>query len=682
MKRSLLFFLTLFLTGYGHVTHAQNLSWSTTKGPYSTTVNAFDTAHGAIFAGTKTGLFESSNGGNVWFAVPSVPGIIYDILAIGTNIYTAGAGITVSTDSGVTWIARDSGLPLFPLVYALKNQHDTLYACMGGEGLFRSIDAGKYWAQPSPDIANKSINTMIATRTSLILAEGAGILRSTNKGFSWDEPSGVIADQAVHVFAMKDNFILAGTEAGVYRSSDDGVTWVESRTGMRDDEIVTSISISADNKTIFAGTSTSNSESGIYLSGDGGNSWQLINTGLVSYSVNSVFTMGSETFAGTALGISRSDNNGDSWHVTSEGLPKQAVLSLVARDYYYILAGTAGSFIFGTGDLGENWVLNKKGLTRPNVNALLSAGGTIFAGTDAQPKQGFGGMHRSTDNAASWSQINSGIPIMSIKSLASYGTNIYGYGDSGSFSSADSGISWNPSSSFVEKLLYSDNSALYVVTNTGILLYTDNGGWAPTGFPQNQNVLSLTKNSKYLYVGTDSGIYRGSNLVWKLVTGDSLTVQSLWSNDNIVVAGTKTGIYASSDNGLTWQYQQSAGAVSVNAFCYGNRNLFAATSAGVIKASLVQFGVQSKSEDNVLSLSATNPSNSLAIIHYRINESNKTSLTAFDLLGRECSRIFSDQRDPGEYNLDWNTSSLASGTYMLRLVSGGKQASAMINVVH
>ena len=682
MKQLLLFFFTLFLTGYGYVSHAQNLSWVATKGPYSTTVNTFDTAHGAIFAGTKTGLFESTNGGNLWFAVPSVSGIVYDIATIGTNIYTGGVGITLSTDSGVTWVVRDSGLPQFPLVYALRNLHDTLYACMGGQGFFRSLDAGKYWAQPSPDIANKTINTMIATGTSLILAEGAGILRSSNNGFSWTEPNGVIADQAVHVFAMKDHVIFAGTEAGVYRSIDDGVTWTESRVGMRADDIVTSLVVSGDDKTIFAGTKDVNSEVGIYRSQDDGNSWQLVNNGLSNLSISSLFTTGTEIFVGTALGISRSDNNGDSWQTISEGLPKPVVTAL-GSIYNIAIAGTAGSYSFSSDDAGDHWMQHRKGLTQKNLNTILTFGTTVFAGTDAFPKQGIGGVHRSTDNGITWIQTNTGMPIMSITSLASYGTKIFACGDSGIFSSSDNGNSWKPSSSlFIPKVLYSDDASLYAGMKSAIWIFTDNAGWEQTTFSQNQNIHAITKKGKYLYAGTDSGVYRDSQSVWKLITGDTLAVLSLWSNSIIIVAGTKTGMYVSSDDGITWQFQQSAGVIPVNAFCTTNRNLYAGTSSGVIKAPLAQFGVKIFSVGNALSLNVTNPSSGHAIIHYRIDERSNTSVMAYDLLGKECARILNDERDPGEYNLEWNTSSLASGAYILRLVSGGKQASSMINVVH
>src|SRR5579872_278301 len=98
MKPFFLLFIVSFLFVFGHSSYAQSLSWSPAKGPYSTTVYAFDSAHGVLYAGTKNGLFQSTNNGALWLAVPSVPGIIYDVETIGGIIYTAGAKITVSPD--------------------------------------------------------------------------------------------------------------------------------------------------------------------------------------------------------------------------------------------------------------------------------------------------------------------------------------------------------------------------------------------------------------------------------------------------------------------------------------------------------------------------------------------------------------------------------------------------------
>ena len=108
------------------------------------------------------------------------------------------------------------------------------------------------------------------------------------------------------------------------------------------------------------------------------------------------FTNGNNILAGTALNISHSTNNGDSWQSASSGLPKLAVKSLGAI-YSTVFAGTLGYYSFVTNDQGGQWSQDRKGLTQKNVNALLGRDLLEFAGTDANAKQGIGGVHRSTD---------------------------------------------------------------------------------------------------------------------------------------------------------------------------------------------------------------------------------------------------------------------------------------------
>lgn len=669
---------------------AQTLQWSATQGPYSTAVNSFDTSSGAIFAGTTIGLYKSTNGGGLWLPVPAVRNLTSDITAKNGKLYVGGAGgFMLSTDAGATWAVRDSGFPLFAFVYSLKSANGVLYACLGGDGLYRTKDEGKYWEHiNSGGIENKTISSLIITANSFIAAEGAGVLRSTDNGFSWTESSGDIANQAVHVFAVKDNKIFAGTDAGIFISIDSGATWNSSGTGMHSDDMISTILVSGDDKTIFAGATNTNSGVGIYRSNDGGASWQLVNNGLPDLSINSLFTTGTQVYAGTSLGISSTYNNGDSWITSSTGLPKPAIASLTSFNGR-VFSGSKGSYVFFTDDKGDHWEISKKGLTRPNVNTLLVAGSTLLAGTDAAPKEGKGGIHRSTDNGNTWAQVNDGIPITPITSLTNIGTKIYAGGDRGVVILTDDGKSWSQMnaglSDTMVKALTDFRSDLFAGTQSGVFEALGNWSIKNTGL-SNAHIHAFTSTSSYLYAATDSGVYRhaadSDGFLWRRVSSDSLFIQSLWSNDYILAAGTKTGIYLSSDNGNSWQFQQSAGAVSVNTFCAANRNLYAGTNSGVIAAPLAQFGVQSSTQENSISLQVTNPSTQSATIRYTLKERSDISMIAYDLLGKQYSLITNEKREAAEYTFQWNTSALASGIYIIHLKAGATQRSAMVNVVH
>src|SRR5271157_3102336 len=71
-----------------------------------------------------------------------------------------------------------------------------------------------------------------------------------------------------------------------------------------------------------------------------------------------------------------------------------------------------------------------------NIMALCVSGATIFAGTRD-------GVHRSTDNGASWTAANSGLTNTNVVAFAVSGNNIFaGTNGGGVYVSTDNGASW------------------------------------------------------------------------------------------------------------------------------------------------------------------------------------------------------------------------------------------------
>ena len=329
---------------------------------------------------------------------------------------------------------------------------------------------------------------------------------------------------------------------------------------------------------------------------------------------------------------------------------------------------------------------HKRGLTRPNVKAILGVGNSFFAGTDALPIQGNGGLHLTTDYGTTWKQVTNGIPVMSISSLEKNNTKLYAAGDSGIYSSSNNGNTWEQASTLIAKALFVTDPKVYVVTKINIWEYATNSGWSPVIIQdvQNRDFHDINEINSTIFLATDSGIYKTSDngLKWQLLTADSLNVQKLFGNELLLVAGTSAGIYCSSNGGTTWQFQESAGKVSVNGFTSTGGNLYAATNAGVIKAALGTFAVKASAQKSMLLLQVRNPSKDNTEIKFKINEHGITSLIVYDLLGREISTLMRELKDAGEYEFDWNTSSIPSGTYMLRLISNKDQTAITVNVIH
>ena len=76
-----------------------------------------------------------------------------------------------------------------------------------------------------------------------------------------------------------------------------------------------------------------------------------------------------------------------------------------------------------------------------------------------------------------------------------------------------------------------------------------------------------------------------------------------------------------------------------------------------------------------------NPVRDIVSIRYSIPEPARVHLTLSDILGRELASLASGDHGPGAYHLDLLTDGLPSGTYVLKLSSGGQAASRRITLL-
>ena len=73
---------------------------------------------------------------------------------------------------------------------------------------------------------------------------------------------------------------------------------------------------------------------------------------------------------------------------------------------------------------------------------------------------------------------------------------------------------------------------------------------------------------------------------------------------------------------------------------------------------------------NILSQNYPNPFNSITNIKYNIPQSGFVTLKVYNMLGKEVATLVNQEQKAGEYNVDFDASSLAGGVYMYRIQSG------------
>jgi len=80
--------------------------------------------------------------------------------------------------------------------------------------------------------------------------------------------------------------------------------------------------------------------------------------------------------------------------------------------------------------------------------------------------------------------------------------------------------------------------------------------------------------------------------------------------------------------------------------------------------------LNSKPSTYQLSQNFPNPFNPSTVISYQLPVSAQVTLKVFDVLGNEVASLVNLQQEAGSYNVTLDASTLASGTYIYRLIAG------------
>ncbi|NNG26388.1 MAG: hypothetical protein HKM87_02580, partial [Ignavibacteriaceae bacterium] len=126
--------------------------WTRTNGPEGVAVRSLANINGTIYAGTEVN------------------------------------GVYISTDDGITWIARNEGIETYG-ISSIINFQGYIFAGTLGYGVYRSSDGGLSWTAPTT--GNTLFVTSLVVNSPYIYAGAAslGLYRSSDNGITWTEVS-------------------------------------------------------------------------------------------------------------------------------------------------------------------------------------------------------------------------------------------------------------------------------------------------------------------------------------------------------------------------------------------------------------------------------------------------------------------------------------------------------------
>jgi len=385
----------------------------------------------------SSGVFRTTDSGATWTKLggATIPDDVrVSSIAVGGGgtvivATTFNRGIFRSTDSGASFTAINGNLPAPDgagriSVYGLSIGATSaeMLASVADHGMYGTANGGTTWTALNsglPGVVTLAGPSRENNTTFYIGIDGSGIYRTTNSGLGWSQWFSVAGPDNPRRFsrnvtpdATAAGRYFLGTLSGLFYTNNSGSTWTEVEIPAG---AVNSFAIAPDRATSYAAAAT------IYK-------FDLSTPGLEGAAADTGLP-GTTSDGGVAVdknapatvyasvqyhGLYKSTDAGANWSkLTNLVRPRSA--SLVFRidplDTQTLWAGftnpfqsASGGGIWRSTDGGANWTQLSNGLATPlarDIHSLAPSkvtAGTVFAGTGD-------GIYRSTDSGANWSRM-------------------------------------------------------------------------------------------------------------------------------------------------------------------------------------------------------------------------------------------------------------------------------------
>ncbi|MEJ2635774.1 MAG: T9SS type A sorting domain-containing protein [Calditrichia bacterium] len=375
--------------------------------------------------------------------------------------------------------------------------------------------------------------------------------------------------------------------------------------------------------------------------------WQRV-TEIDSMDVVSLIVHDGDLYAATPGQIFKSTDMGDTWQATPEQPNSTADFTKLFSHGKDIYLGTSGAGVYRSSDGGQTWTDLSGGLSgfAARISAFTVFGDSLYAGTD-----GSGVYVLNLNNPVSWLAFNSGLFQWGVSSILASGDILVAGIGQYLFMRPRGSSQWTA-----------------VTLDSSIAQH------------QVYDILSL---GQYMYAGTDHGIYRGSADAQNWQKRDisvfpDQDIFTLAAHESRLFAGllyhNEHWIFSSDDMGETWDIRAHEFAWLWDLFVSGNR-LWAGRWDGLWRYDMSPWtGIAPANPDLPsgfhLDQNYPNPFNPSTTVSYHVSTVSSVSLKVYNTVGQEVATLVSENKNPGDYSITWNSANFSSGVYYFKMVAG------------
>jgi photosystem II stability/assembly factor-like uncharacterized protein len=636
-------------------------SWKLQSSPVRSTLRKiyFADRNRGIIAGGDVGgpdfpaVLCTKNGGETW--IDNNPNTttsegFNDLHFISENLgYIVGfTGAYKTTDMGQSWEFK-GGPGWATTVFFVDEINGWIGTPVGN--IFKTSDGGESWEQISNIhwTWNKDIK-FFNSQIGWVVGEGlysdyASIHKTTDGGFTWITQDS-IWNRGYNEIEIFDslNAIVVGKPGIVLYTDDGGINWYSEGTNDLGDYF--DISMQGSRKWIVGGSEYFYPR--MFASRETGFPWEKKYSTIVEGTINQIdFSDSLNGWCAGAEGILlRTSDGGSSWNNDELFAINFTSISVPTANDIFI-AGDNGEFVKSTNG-GQSWQVQQ---AFPNYSPIKIKFFSKYYGYSIAPYNIW--FQKTTDGGNTWIDLTSNgyfTDFCFIDSLVGWALSGNSIGNGPLLKTTNGGESWIDTIEIgnINAFYFHDNNNGWIVSNYSMYKTTDGGNnWEFLSDIFDLTVLQFTfeSNSKGYMLAVD------------------YNYQDLYT------------IYQTLDGGLNWvplrKYTYLKNIfVSESGRIWGVGEYAQIFSSDEVITSVEENQIKEEINTYLLSQNFPNPFNPITTIRYSIANHSNVTIKVYDLLGREVATLVNEEKPAGEYEVEFDGSSLTSGIYFYQLKDG------------